>query len=90
MYTIPLDTDGEFIPVFPSFTFSHTLPGQSKKAVWVSGDKVKEELERRGLRITKQTLFNLESRNILTTLRPSQRKVFFNLTQVLEHFSLEK
>lgn len=88
MYTIPLDTDGEFIPCFPSFTFSHTLPGQLKKTLWVTTDKVKEELENRGLRISKQTLFNLESKSVLSTLRPSPRKVYFNILEVLEHFSL--
>lgn len=85
MYTLTLEHD-EMEVQLPSFTFSHTLPGHERKSVWVSGQKVKEELQSRGINVSKQTLFNLEEKNILTTKRLSPRKVLFNLDEVLNYF----
>lgn len=88
MYTIQLPTEEGFVIEPPSFTFSHTLVGQTRRPVWLTGEKVKEELAARGLAISKQTLFNLEEKKLLTTKRLSARKVLFNLNEVLTHYSL--
>ncbi len=88
MYTLTIETQEGFVPDLPSFTFSHTLQGRIVKTVWLTGEKVTEELQLRGLKISKQTLFNLEAKNQLETKRLSSRKVLFNLNEVLSHFSL--
>lgn len=83
---LTIETQEGFIPDLPSFTFSHTLQGKQIRATWLTGEKITQELLQRGLSVSKQTLFNLEAKNILNTKRLSARKVMFNLNEVLTYY----
>lgn len=72
--------------VLPSFIFSHTLQGRIREPRWVSPAEAVAALEKAGVKTSKQTLFNMEKRGLLSTERISPRVVRFDLNELLERF----
>lgn len=87
-YSLQIDLGEDFVPAFPSFTSSHTLGGHRRESLWMSGADIVKELDRCGLKISKQTLFLREQAGALHTQRISPRKVNFDLNEVKTHFNI--
>ena len=82
--------NGNETPSLPLFTQSHTLTVENREQKWMPAAEIVRELEKNGIKISKQTLFVHEAEGKLHTRRISPRKVHFELGETLRHFNTEK
>ena len=86
-YTIEIPEEETLL--LPTFTTTHTLRGPRREPIWVHAKDVVEALREKGVSTTTQTLFNMESRDILHPRRISPRNIQFDLHEVFRQFNLQ-
>lgn len=85
-YDFQFPTDVRIL--LPTFTSSLSIAAQKLPPAWVKAKDAAAYLAQRGVSVTTQTLFNMEKRGELTTLRISQRNIQFDLNEVKERFKV--
>ena len=75
--------------LLPSFISTHTLRGPRREPIWVHAKDAVEALREKGVSTTAQTLFNMESRDLLHPRRLSPRNIQFDLHEVFSKFNLQ-
>ena len=81
---------GNETPSLPLFTQSHTLTVKNSEQKWMPAAEIVRELEKNGIKISKQTLFVHETEGKLHARRISPRKVHFELGEALRHFNIQE
>lgn len=90
IYEMTIKTDDGLVAM-PAFTSTMTLPTVKRLPDWKRPDEIIEHLKKIGAPIkTKASLINYERKGMLTAMRVSEKKVYYDLNEVEKIFDKKK
>ena len=88
-FSINIPIDERETLLLPSFTLNHTLAGPKREPLWLRAKEAVEDLRKKSVNTTTQTLFNMYRRGDLHPRVNSPRNIQFDLYEVFIKFNIK-